>query len=105
MEILVRKAIDRSKHPKAMLYVDGQGNICKADKPSPLSEDERASRQEARDVKYRAYLVHKQKLNAEVAKAKKQARKDPTVANAEVLGEVKERYENFKQVTWRKYEG
>ena len=47
MEILVRKAIDRSKHPKAMLYVDGQGNICKADKPSPLSEEERDANKES----------------------------------------------------------
>ena len=103
MEILVKRAIDRSKYPKAMMYVDSHGNICKADKRQPLSDEEKASRLEARNTKYHAYMTHKGKLRAEVGKAKKQARKEPSVANAEALEETQQNYADFKKTKWGEY--
>ena len=104
-EVIVKRAIDRSKFPKTMLYVDKHGNICKADRPQPLSAEDKASRQEAMDAKYHAYVTNKGKLRSVVQKAKKQAKKEPSVANAEVLEEAQEKYADFKQVKWREYEG
>ena len=103
-EVLVKRAIDRSKYPKAMMYVDKQGNICKADKPKPMSAEEKASRNEARTTKYHAYMTHKGKLRSVVQKAKKQAKKEPSVANAEALEEAVKVYNDFKAVSWREYE-
>lgn len=100
-EVIVKRAIDRSKFPKTMLYVDKHGNICKADRPQPLSAEDKASRQEARDAKYHAYVTNKGKLRSVMQKAKKQARKEPTVANAEALEEAVKAYNDFKQTNWR----
>lgn len=103
-KVLVKNAINRRDYPKTMMYVDKVGNICEADKPQPLSAEEKASRQEARDSKYHAYITKKQKLRSVVMKAKKQARKEPSVTNAEAFEEALQAYNDFKQVRWREYE-
>lgn len=103
-EILVKRAIDRSKYPKAMMYVDRQGNICKANRPQSLSAEEKASRQEARTSKLHAYRTHKAKLREVARKAKKQAKKEPSVVNAKALEEAVKNYNDFKQTSWREYE-
>ena len=96
-EILVRRAIDRSKYPKTMMYVDGEGNICAQEKRQPLSPEEKAERQEARDKKREAYLAEGKKVRDAYFGAKKKAQKEPSVANAEALEEAKQAYEVFKR--------
>ena len=103
-EVIVKRAIDRSKYPKALLYVDRQGNICKCDRPSPLSPEEKVSRQEARTAKLHAYRTHKAKLRSLMQKAKKQAKKEPSVANAEALEVAIKAYNDFKKIRWREYQ-
>ena len=100
-EVIVKRAVDRSKYPKKMMYVDKQGNICVADRPQPLSAEEKASRLEARKAEYKEYLAKKRKLREAVQKAKKQARKEPSVANAEALEVAQDAYTAFKAKKWR----
>ena len=100
-EILVRKAIDRSKYPKTMMYVDRQGNICKADKPSHLSEEEKAIRKAAGTAKHQRYLAEKRKLREAMHKTKKKAKVEPTVENAEAYEGAREEYANFRKQKWR----
>ena len=100
-EILVRKAIDRSKYPKTMMYVDRQGNICKPDKPSPLSEEEKAIRKAAGTAKHQRYLAEKRKLREAMHKTKKKAKVEPTVENAEAYEGAREEYANFRKQKWR----
>jgi len=96
-EILVKRAIDRSKYPKTMMYVDGQGNICRADKRQPLTDEEKAVRKEARDNIRKTVLAQKQKLRQAMQRAKKEARKNPSVATAEAYEGAKEDYLDFKE--------
>ena len=84
-----------------MMYVDRQGNICKADKPSPLSEEEKASRKAERDAKYKVYLGEKRKLREAMHKTKKKAKVEPTVENAEAYEGAREEYANFRKQKWR----
>ena len=95
-EVLVKRAIDRSKYPNALIYVDRQGNVCKADKRQPLSPEEKAKRQEARNKKYAEHIEAKRKLREVLHKAKKEAKKNPLVGNAEAYEKAKEDYEDFK---------
>ena len=94
-KILVKRAIDRSKYPKTMMYVDREGNICAQEKRQPLSPEEKAKRQAARDEKRNAYLAEKKKVRDAFFKAKRTAAKNPSVANAEAFEEVKEAYDRF----------
>ena len=43
-EIVVKGAVDRSKYPKRMMFVDKEGNICLADMPKRLSLEEKKAR-------------------------------------------------------------
>ena len=95
-EILVKRAIDRSKYPKVMMYVDRQGNICKADRPQPLSPEEKQARQEARTKKYEEHREAKRKLREAMFKAKKKAKQQPTVDNAEAFEQADKDYKDFK---------
>ena len=95
-EILVERAIDRSKYPKAMIYVDKQGNICKADRPKPLSEEEKAKRQIARNEAKAESQAEGEGLREALSKARKQAKKEPSVVNAEVLELAQQAYAEFK---------
>ena len=97
MEILVKRAIDRSKYPKAMMYVDKQGNICRVDRPKPLSAEEKASRKEVRDKAYQNWLSQKRTLRKDVLNAKKEARKQPSVFIAEAYEKAEEDYKDFKK--------
>ena len=96
-KILVKRAIDRSKYPKTMMYVDREGNICAQEKRQPLSPEEKAKRQAARDEKRNAYLAEGKKIRDAYFVAKKKAQKEPSVANAEALEEAKEVYDSFKE--------
>ena len=96
MEILVKRAIDRSKYPKAMIYVDRQGNICKANRSQPLSPEEKSSRQVVRDVIRKSKQAKGKALRDAVSKAKEQVRKEPSVANAGALESASHEYAEFK---------
>lgn len=95
-EILVKRAIDRSKYPKTMMYVDGQGNICKTTKKQPLTDAEKTARKSARDKKHQEVMAERQNLRQAMQRAKKEARKNPNVENAEAYEEAKADYEMFK---------
>ena len=96
-EILVKRAIDRSRYPKTMMYVDKQGNICKADRPRPLSAEEKAVRKEARDKAYQDWLSQKRKLRKDMLNAKKEAKKHPSVASALAYEQAQEDYNDYKE--------
>src|SRR3990167_3883117 len=69
-EILVKRAIDRIKYPKTMMYVDGEGNICRADKPQALSPEEKAARKEARYRDKKAFRDKKCTQTVNICKKK-----------------------------------
>lgn len=99
--MLVKRAVDRGKYPKALIYVDKQGNICKADRPQPLSSVERQKRDDERKEKYKKWLVEKQGLRARVQKAKKEVKRYPSVENAEKYQSEQDAYNDFKKTSWR----
>ena len=96
-EILVRRAIDRSKYPKTMMYVDGEGNICRADKPQALSPEEKAARKEARDRDKKAFRDKKAGLRKAMFEAKARAKKSLNPVDVEEYEQAKEEYDNFRK--------
>ena len=96
-EILVKRVIDRSLYPKAMIYVDKQGNVCKANRPQALSPEEKDKRFAERSNKRKVRVAKSKELRDAVSNARKQAKKEPSVANAKALEGAKEAYEVFKR--------
>ena|SRR3990167_2811125 len=96
-EILVRRAIDRSRYPKAMMYVDGEGNICKVGRHQALSPEEKAERLAERNDKRKVRVAKSKELRDGVSEARKQAKKEPSVANAKALQVAQEAYVVFKK--------
>jgi len=83
--VLVAKAIDRSKYPNMMMFVDADGNICGTDRPVKMSEAEKA-----------ANAAQRKKDMAPVTEALKRMTKDPTPANVQAYQDAKAAFEARK---------
>lgn len=95
-KIIVPRAVDRSKYPKSMMFVDKAGNVCIADKAKPLTDEERASRLEARKEKKSLESAERLGARKTLIEAKKKARKEPSVENAQAYEEAKAKYEEMR---------
>ena len=97
MEILVKRAVDRSKYPHRLIFVDKQGNVCVADRPQPMSAEEKAERQAARDEGKKAFRDEKAGLKKAMHEAKAIARKSLNPLDAEGYAAAKAEYDNFRK--------
>ena len=88
--------VDIRGYEKAFKYVNNKGEVWTAERPQPLSEEEKADRQEARDGARAERQAEGKTLRDAISKARKQARKDISVANAEALEEAVHAYAGFK---------
>ena len=87
--------VDRNKYPGSMMFVGKDGKVYVADRPQPLSEQEKSARARERakvkDQETKQRSAYRKKMHD----AKAKARKEPTVANSEAYQEAKAAYEEL----------
>ena len=106
-KVLVPRAIDRSKYPKTMMYVDGKGNICGQDKRVALSDEEKVKRAQAKKDSLAQFKVEKNLLVENVRQSKAKSKKELSVVNTEALLKAQKDLDEFKKTgftAWRKRE-
>src|SRR3990167_10713248 len=102
------KVVDRNKYPKQMIFVDKDGYVCVADRPKPISEEEKAKRQRVRDntkaeaKEVREKLKEKAKaerLGAKEQKAKEAAKLREAISKANSAYKETEKTKDAKKIT------
>jgi hypothetical protein len=73
-----KSVVDRSAHPGAMLYVDGEGYVCKANRPKPLSAEEKAQREAKRKAAKKVLVEERAGKRKAMLDARKVLRKSPS---------------------------
>jgi hypothetical protein len=96
-QIIVPKAVDRTKYPGKLIFLDSEGNIAIADRPEPMSEAEKAKKALERQAEHSKEVAKRQAARKAMQDAKERLRKNPSVANAQEYEEAKAAYEAIKK--------
>ena len=87
-----RPVVDRNEYAKQMVFLDSQGYVCVADRPQPLSEEEKAKRQKERAKGEEARKRQRAAYRKKVQDARKRLLKEKSVAAAEALEQAEAEY-------------
>ena len=95
-QVIVPRAVDRSKYKGKLVFIDKAGNIAVADRPKGLSVEEKAERKAKRQAEHGKVVAKRAVLRNAMSEARKNAKKNPSVATAQAYEDAKSAYEEGK---------